>query len=152
VTISAAQVNSSEFVLSGLALPKTITAGQNVTATVVFTPTASGTASANLVLTSDAANSPTTVPLSGVGVAAKAHSTDLNWNASRDPVIGYNVYRGGTTGGPYTKINPVLNAPTNYTDSTISAGTTYYYVVAAVDADNVQSAYSNEVKAVIPSP
>lgn len=152
VTIPSAQVNSSEFTLAGLVLPKTIPAGQSVNATIVFTPNVSGTASANLVLASDAANSPNTVPLTGVGVAPPAHSTDLTWDPSQGVVIGYNVYRGTTTGGPYTQINPVLDASTNYTDSTVSAGATYYYVATAVDANNMQSAYSNEVKVVIPSP
>jgi hypothetical protein len=152
VTISVAQINSSEFVLSGLALPKTIAAGQSATATVTFTPNASGTASANLVLTSDAANSPTTVPLTGVGVAPQAHSADLSWTASQDIVIGYNVYRGATTGGPYTRINPVLDASTSYTDSTVAAGVTYYYAATAEDSNGVESGYSNEVKVVIPTP
>ena len=152
VTVSSAQVNSSEFTLPGLVLPKTIPAGQSVKATTVFTPNASGTASANLILTSDAANSPNTVPLTGVGVAAGAHSTDLTWDPSQGVVIGYDVYRGTTKGGPYMQINPVLDASTNYTDSTVIAGATYYYVVTAVDANDMQSAYSNEVKVVIPSP
>jgi hypothetical protein len=152
VTISAAQINSSEFLLSGLTLPKSIAAGQSVTATVTFTPNASGTATANLTLTSNAVNSPTTVPLTGSGVAVKAHSADLTWTASVDPVVGYNIYRGGTKGGPYTKINSVVNAPTNYTDSTVSAGATYYYVVTAVDSNGVESPRSNEAKAVIPTP
>jgi hypothetical protein len=152
VTISAAQVNSSEFTLSGLTLPKSLAAGQSVTVTMTFKPNASGTATANLTLTSDAANSPTTVTLAGVGVAVKAHSTDLTWTASQDPVVGYNVYRGGTQGGPYTKINAVVNAPTNYTDSTVSAGATYYYVVTAVDANGVESPRSNEAKVTIPTP
>jgi hypothetical protein len=152
VTIASAQVNSSEFTISGLGLPKTIATGQNVIATITFTPNASGTATANLTLTSDAVNSPTTVPLTGVGVAVKAHSADLTWTASQDVVIGYNVYRGGTKGGPYAKINTVLTATTSYTDSTVSAGATYYYVVTAVDSNNVESSYSNEVRVVITSP
>ena len=152
VTISAAKVNSSEFVLSGLALPVTIAAGQSMNAKVVFTPSASGTASANLTLTSDAANSPTTVPLTGIGVSAGAHSADLTWDPSRDVVIGYNVYRGGTRGGPYSQINSVLDASTNYTDSAVKAGATYYYVVTAVDAARMESPFSNEVKVIIPSP
>jgi len=152
VTISSAQVNSSEFTLPGFVLPKTIAAGQSAAATIVFTPNASGTASANLTLTSDAANSPNMVPLTGVGVSAKAHSTDLSWNPSIDVVIGYNVYRGGTKGGPYAKINSVLDASTNYTDSTVSAGATYYYVVTDVNASNMESGYSNEVMVIIPSP
>ena len=152
VTISSAQVNSSEFTLSGLALPVTVAAGQSVTAKVIFTPKVSGTASANLTLISNAANSPTTVPLTGVGVVAGAHSADLTWDPSRDVVIGYNVYRGGTRGGPYSQINAVLDASTNYTDSAVNAGKTYYYVVTAVNAADQESAFSNEVKVLIPSP
>jgi hypothetical protein len=152
VTISSAQVNSSEFRLRGLSLPLTIAAGKNVQVTVRFSPNASGTASGKLTLSSNADNAPNTVPLRGVGVAVGSHSTDLSWNPSHDPVIGYNVYRGGTKGGPYKKINSVLNASTNYTDSTVNAGTTYYYVVTAVNAEDQESSYSNEVRAVIPSP
>jgi hypothetical protein len=152
VTISAAKVDSSEFVLSGVALPVTIAAGQSINAKVVFTPSASGTASANLTLTSDAANSPTAIPLTGIGVSAGAHSADLTWDPSRDVVIGYNVYRGGTRGGPYSQINSVLDASTNYTDSAVKAGATYYYVVTAVDAARMESPFSNEVKVIIPSP
>ena len=152
VTISSAQVNSSEFTLSGLVLPQTIAAGQSATVTVVFTPNASGTASATLTLASDAINSPNTVSLTGVGVAVQPHSADLSWTASPDVVIGYNIYRGGTKGGPYAKVNDVLNATTNYTDSTVSAGVTYYYVATAIDPNNVESLNSNEVGVVIPSP
>jgi hypothetical protein len=152
VTISSAQVNSSEFRLPGLSLPLTIAAGQNVQVTVRFSPNAPGTASGKLTLLSNADNAPNTVPLSGVGVAVGSHSTDLSWNPSHDPVIGYNVYRGGTKGGPYKKINSVLEASTNYTDSTVNAGATYYYVVTAVNAEDQESSYSNEVRAVIPSP
>jgi Protein of unknown function (DUF1573)/Abnormal spindle-like microcephaly-assoc'd, ASPM-SPD-2-Hydin len=152
VTLSSAQVNSSEFTLSGLTFPKTIAAGQNVSATVTFIPNASGTASASLTIISDAANSPTAVSLTGTGVAVKSHSADLNWNASHDVVIGYNVYRGGKTGGPYAKLNSVLNATTNYTDSTVGAGATYYYVVTAVDSSYAESINSNEAKITIPTP
>ncbi len=152
VTISVAQVDSSEFTLPGFTPPITIAAGQSLAATVKFTPNASGTATGNLVLTSDAGNSPSTVPLIGVGVAVQPHSADLSWTPSKDSVIGYNVYRGVTKGGSYAKINPVLDSSTDYTDSTVSGGTTYYYVATAVDADGVESAYSNEVAVAIPSP
>ena len=152
VTISSAQVNSSEFVLSGLVLPVTIASGHSVTAKVIFTPNVAGTASAKLTLTSDATNSPTTVPLTGVGVAAGPHSADLTWDPSKDVVIGYNVYRGGKTGGPYNQINGVLDSSTNYTDSAVNAGATYFYVVTAVNAANQESSFSNEVKVIIPTP
>jgi len=152
VTISAAHVNSSEFTLAGLVLPKTIPWGKSLQITVVFTPNASGAASGKLTLTSDAGNSPNTVALSGTGVAVGSHSTDLSWNPSKDPVIGYNVYRGSRKGGPYEQINSALNASTDYTDLTVDAGATYYYVVTAVNAEDMESGHSNEVRVVIPSP
>jgi len=80
-------------------------------------------------------------------VAVGSHSTDLSWNPSHDPVIAYNVYRGGTKGGPYKKINSVLNASTK-----LHRQHTHYYVVTAVNAEDQESSYSNEVRAVIPSP
>jgi fibronectin type 3 domain-containing protein len=74
----------------------------------------------------------------------------LNWNASTSTVVGYNVYRGTTSSGPYpTKVASSV-AVTDYTDSTVASGTTYYYVVTAVDSNNNESAYSNQATAVIP--
>ncbi len=67
-------------------------------------------------------------------------------------VTGYNLYRSQVTGGPYTKLNTSLDALTSYTDNTVSAGQTYYYVTTAVDSSGDESSYSNEVKAVVPSP
>jgi Abnormal spindle-like microcephaly-assoc'd, ASPM-SPD-2-Hydin len=152
LTISSAQSSSSEFSLRSPALPITIAAGQSVTATLKFTPNASGTATAKLIFYSNAWDSTKAEGLTGVGVAAAAHSTDLAWNPDKDPVIGYNVYRGGKTGGPYARINSVLDASTNYTDSNVSAGATYFYVVTAVNAQNQESGFSNEAKVVVPSP
>jgi centrosomal CEP192-like protein/ASPM-SPD-2-Hydin domain-containing protein len=152
VTITAAQSNSSEFTLPGLTLPLTVAVGHNAQVTVRFKPNASGTASGKLTLTSDADNSPSSVSMTGVGVAAGSHSADLTWDPSKDTVIGYNVYRGGTKGGPYTQINGALNGDTNYTDNTVKGGTTYFFVVTAVNAENQESGPSNEVKVIIPSP
>jgi fibronectin type 3 domain-containing protein len=66
--------------------------------------------------------------------------------------VGYNVYRGGKTGGPYSKINNTLDANTAYTDNTVQSGKTYYYVTTAVDGTGAESMYSNEAPAVIPNP
>ena len=67
-------------------------------------------------------------------------------------MVGYNVFRGTTSGGPYSKINSVLNASTNFTDNSVQAGQTYFYVTTAVDGSGMESSYSNQVKAVIPTP
>jgi hypothetical protein len=152
VTVTAVQSDSSEFTLPGLSLPLTVAVGQNVPITVQFTPNASGTASGHLTLSSNADNSPTTVSMTGIGLATGAHSAELSWDASKDVVIGYNVYRGGTKGGPYTQINGVLDATTTYTDNTVQGGKTYYYIATAVNAESQESAPSNEVKVVIPTP
>src|SRR5258708_7629567 len=152
VTITAAQSNSSEFTLSGITLPVTVAVGQSVPVTVQFAPNASGTATAQLTVTSNADDSPTNVPVTGIGVVAQGHSADLTWDESKDIVIGYNVYRGGTKGGPYNQINGLLDATTAYTDSTVKSGTTYYYVATAVNAEGQESAPSNEVRVVIPYP
>ena len=73
---------------------------------------------------------------------ARPHSVSLSWTASTSSnVKGYNVYR-GTTSGDYTVINSSIVAGTTYTDGTVEAGKTYFYVARAVDTNNVESAYS----------
>jgi len=79
------------------------------------------------------------------------HSVSLEWTASASAVIGYNVYRGTASGGPYMLINPSLVTMTQYQDSSVESGQTYYYVVTAVDSSDVESVYSNQTSATIPS-
>jgi fibronectin type 3 domain-containing protein len=77
---------------------------------------------------------------------------NLSWADSSSQVAGYNVYRGGKSGGPYGKLDSSLVTQTAYTDTTVQAGQTYYYVTTAVDSSGNESAYSNQVQAVVPSP
>lgn len=80
------------------------------------------------------------------------HAVDLTWVASPSTgVIGYNVYRSSTTGGPYSLLNSSLVTGTTYTDSAVQSGQTYYYVVKAKSATE-ESGPSNEATAVIPNP
>lgn len=80
-------------------------------------------------------------------------TVSLSWTASTSPnVIGYNVFRGITSGGPYARVNAALIAQTSYVDTTVQAGQTYYYVATAIDSASNESAYSNQAQAVIPSP
>jgi len=65
-------------------------------------------------------------------------------------VTGYNVYRATTSGGYTTPSNPAPISGTQFTDSTVLPGQTYYYVVNAIDAAGVESPYSNEVSGTIP--
>jgi len=60
------------------------------------------------------------------------------------------VYRSTVSGSSYVKVNTSLDSGLGFTDTTVQSGTTYYYVTTAVDASNNESAFSNEVPAVIP--
>ena len=153
VTVSSASTTSSEFKLSGVSFPFTITAGHSTPVTVTFTPQSSGTASGTIAFASNSANSPTSESLTGNGTSPPQHSVSLNWTSSTSTdVVGYNVYRSTVSGGPFRKINTALNPTTAFVDNSVQAGQTYYYVTTAVDGTGVESAYSNQVKTIIPSP
>jgi hypothetical protein len=89
-------------------------------------------------------NPPTGLIVSGTG----SQSVSLNWNDNTDSdLAGYNVYRSTTSGGSYIKVNgPLVNA-SDYTDNSVTNGTTYYYVVTAVDTHSNESDNSGEVSA-----
>ena len=139
ITVSAANMTTSEFTISGLSLPLTLSAGQSASFTVNFKPQSSGAASASGSFNSNAANPSVTQTLSGTGTAAPQHSVALSWAPSTSSVVGYNVYRGTTTGGPYSKITS-MNADTIYVDSSVQSGQTYFYVTTAVDGSGKESA------------
>jgi hypothetical protein len=69
VNISQANVTGSGFSITGLSLPTTLTAGQSVTFTATFAPAATGAASGNVAIVSDASNSTLNIPTSGTGTA-----------------------------------------------------------------------------------
>lgn len=79
-------------------------------------------------------------------VAPVAHSVSLTWSDS-DPVT-FTVYRGSTSGGPYSPIQSGLSNPA-FTDNNVSNGSTYYYVVTAFNGTQ-ESGRSNEGQAIIP--
>jgi hypothetical protein len=150
VTISSDQSTSSEFAIVGLTPPVTIPAGQSISVTIQFTPNSSGQAVAKAGFVSTALNSPTVAPLTGTGAAQGSHSVSLSWERGSSSAVGYNVFRSASSGGPFQQINSALDSSTNYTDSTVAAGMTYYYVTTEVNAQGQQSAYSNMAEAVIP--
>ena len=64
------ETGSAFFSVSGFTLPLNVNAGQQTTITVAFLPTSVGPASGNISITSNALTSPTSVALSGTGIAA----------------------------------------------------------------------------------
>jgi len=149
ITVSSDTISNSEYSLSGVSFPLTIAAGQSVSFSVTFTPQTSGSASGTASLYSNASNSPGTESLSGTGMTA-TYSTALSWDASTSQVVGYYVYRGSQSGGPYSKLNSAPDPNTSYTDNSVQTGQTYYYVTTAVNNSGQESSYSNQVTAVIP--
>jgi len=69
LTVTQSAGPGTGFGLTGLALPLTLAAGKSTAFTVSFTPTSGTNSSSSLTLISNAPNSPTTIPLSGTGLA-----------------------------------------------------------------------------------
>ncbi len=151
-TITQDSISGSGF-STGATTPITLNPAQSVNLPVVFLPSAPGTVSGSLTLSSNG-TAMISIPLSGTGLTPLAHSVDVGWNASTSASLqGYNVYRSGTSGGPYAKISPLLSATTLlYTDMTPVSGQKYFYVVTAVDVSGAESAASTEVAVTIPTP
>jgi len=74
-----------------------------------------------------------TVPAAPGGLSASASNArvSLTWSASSG-ATSYRVKRSTSSGGPYTQI--AAPGSTSYTDSAVANGTTYYYVVSAVNS------------------
>ncbi|MGZ4788258.1 MAG: fibronectin type III domain-containing protein, partial [Terriglobales bacterium] len=87
---------------------------------------------------------PPAIPQNLRVTGASPKSISLAWDpVTGDPTMyGYEVLRGSQSGGPYTLIATITSA--TYTDSNVISGTTYYYVVRAIDLSYNRSDYSNE--------
>ncbi|MBN1766119.1 MAG: carbohydrate binding domain-containing protein [Sedimentisphaerales bacterium] len=89
----------------------------------------------------------TTPPANPTGLTATAGEVDvsLDWNNNSEPDLdGYNVYRSTTSGSGYIQLNGPLLSSSDYIDTNVLNGVTYYYVVTAVDNSTNESGYSNE--------
>jgi hypothetical protein len=149
LTVSAATHTGPGFGISGLSLPLTLNPGKGTNFSADFAPIVTGNVTGQISLTSNASDPSLVIRLAGAGV--KAYSVTLAWTASTSKgVIGYNVYRGVQSGGPYTLQNAALVAITSYKDATVKSGQTYYYVTTAVNSEDVESLYSNQAQAVVP--
>ena len=91
-----------------------------------------------------------TVPSVPVGLMATAGNAQvsLSWTASNGATL-YYVRRSTTSGGPYTQIS--APSATSYTDTGLTNGTKYFYVVSAYNSAG-QSANSSEVSATPTAP
>jgi fibronectin type 3 domain-containing protein len=89
--------------------------------------------SANSNEASATPSAPTLPPTSPTGLIATPGNTQvsLTWNASAGATL-YHLKRSTTTGTGYAQISS--SPVTSFTDTSLSNGTTYYYVVSALNA------------------
>ncbi len=144
VLIAGAGFNTSN--ASGIILSP----GQSTTLTSTFAPSASGSASGSITVSSNATNSPSSISLSGNGVAAVAHTVQLSWSGAVSGVTGFNTYSSTVSGGPYVKMTSTPLSSPSFTDTSVQTGQTYYYVVTAINSSSQESGFSGEVMAIVP--
>jgi len=148
VSVSSISSSSAQFAVQGVSFPLTVPVGQEVSLNVTFTPKNNSAATGALVFTSNASDSPTSESLSGTGTTPYV---TLYWNASTSSSLkGYNVYRSTSKSGSPTRLNSSVDPQTSYTDTTVAAGNTYYYVTTAVNSSGQESAPSAQVEVQVP--
>jgi autotransporter-associated beta strand protein len=95
---------------------------------------------------------PPAVPAAPTALIAAYPGGQVNlfWAASPG-ATNYNVMRSTVNGGPYTNLVSLNVTSTNYTDTSVVSGTTYYYVVSACNAGG-ESGQSAQASVVTSSP
>lgn len=159
LTLQGVTVAGTGFGYSDLSPGYSLAPNQKVTFQVWFAPKVAGAATGTLSVLSANLTSPGTLDLSGDGVSGSStpppsstpSSVVLNWIASTSQVVGYKVYRSTTSGGTYNLLSASAVDALTYTDTAVSAGSTYYYVVTAVDSAGVESVHSNQASAAVPA-
>ena len=113
---------------------------QDATANRVFALTPANIVSAFLQIV------PGAVPPAPTGLVATPGNAQaqLTWNASSG-ATSYNVKRSTTNGGPYANVATGVTT-TSFTNTGLSNGTTYFYVVTAVNASG-EGPISNQASA-----
>ncbi len=126
-----------------------IAAGSKCTVAILFSPKSSGSHSATLIITDNAAGSPHTVALTGAGT----HDVILTWKASQSSgIAGYNVFRSTTSKEGNTPLNASAISSTTYLDASVKPGQSYWYWVTSIGSDGTQSPVGAVASATVPSP
>jgi endoglucanase Acf2 len=128
---------------------------------VSFKPTAAGSRTGTLTVSDNASSNPQTASLSGTGVtqgpaapsnltatAVSASQINLSWTASSTSGVTYNIYRSTSSGFAISPANRIATGigATTFSDTGLSASTTFFYLATAVNA-NGESVASNQASA-----
>ncbi|MGB8321470.1 MAG: choice-of-anchor D domain-containing protein [Candidatus Acidiferrum sp.] len=162
VAINGVSVAGSGFGYADLSPGYSLSPNQKVTFQVWFKPQVQGAASGTLSVLAANLASPAVASLAGDGVTSNpsptptptpgAHTVHLTWGASDSTAVGYRLYRSDVAGGPYSSVNGSNIDALAYDDTAVTSGTTYYYVVTAVNGAGEESVYSNQATAAVPTP
>jgi hypothetical protein len=150
ITVTSADWSGDGYAVGGIVFPLTIHAGQSVPFKVTFAPHRAGTSAGKISFQSDAEHG-AKAAFSGNGTQAATHSVTLSWSPAAATVIGYNIYRGAASKGTYARINSSPHPLPTFTDASVLAGETYFYMTTAVSKDGSESKYSDRVQVTIPN-
>jgi transcriptional regulator CtsR len=126
--------------------------------TLVATPytesAGAGTAGTPLTVSftvTDQAPSPPAAPSGLAASAASSSQINLSWTDNSSDETGFKIERKTGSGGTWAQVATVGAGVTTYSNTGLSASTTYYFRVRAYNA-NGDSAYSNEAGATTSAP
>src|SRR5712664_1325252 len=124
--VTQESITAQGFTLTSVSLPMTIGAGKQSTINLLFSPTATGIASGVVSVMSNAANSPATVTVSGMGISTtsllNANSSSLTFGnvpLGSSSVLGITITNAGNS---HVSISQVSSSVAGFTTSGVSAG------------------------------
>jgi hypothetical protein len=126
LTVNLATISGTGFGMSGLALPKTIAAGSNISFSVVFSPTSAAGASGTILFTDNAPNSPQTLTMTGSALASgsnlAANPGSFNFNNVAVSSSSQQTFTLTNSGNAAVTINQVSTTGAGFSSTGLAAG------------------------------
>lgn len=126
VQISSVSASGTGFSVNGVTTPATLNAAAQATLNVTFAPTAAGSASGNITVTSNATGSPLTIPVSGAGVQAglAVSPASFNFGSIVDGLTSSHTFTITNTGTASLTISQVSTGSAGFSVSGITVPST----------------------------
>ncbi|HVZ61658.1 MAG TPA: LamG-like jellyroll fold domain-containing protein [Terriglobales bacterium] len=135
-------------------LTATVTGSTNTA--VTWTATGGSVSSSGLYTAPASPGSYTVTATSAADTTKKASTSvtvvaaNLTWSPSTSTVSKYRVYRSVQSGTAYGMLAEIASTQLSFVDPAVAAGTTYFYVVRAVNTSGMESVDSNQSVGVLP--